>query len=263
MDYRGASGYIWTAKTIKYALFFLAALVFLVLILVGTYKLHENEIQRREIEKVASRDLGVKVDIGSFESHPGRHSMSFSSIKIASPPGFNTDLAIQIGSISIKDISSVGDQVVFGKVFISHVVVYMGIRRDATNLMPLLSGIDTSELARGPGFKATFKNVISDIVILRPFPIPLDRNFSSVNAGSLSMKNVGGKDSTVGQSAIDVLRGIMRLCYRSAATQSYLVGMETASLQQIQSSVNVGKGFVSVAKAGGLWGGDDENNSNH
>jgi hypothetical protein len=228
------------------------------LILIGLHRLHQNELQRREIEKVASRALGVKVDIGGYAYYPGRHSMSFSDIKLESPRGFNADAAIQIGSIEIKDISSAGDRAAWGKVFISHVVVYMGIRRDATNLMALLSGINASELMHGPGFKATLKDVSSDVIILRPSPIPMDRHFDAVNAGSLSMRDVGGNDAAIGQDAIDVLKEIMRLCYRSAATHSYLSSMETASLEQIQSSLNVGKGFVSVARTGGLWRGDDE-----
>lgn len=258
MDYRGASGYIWTAKTIKYALFFLVAAVFLVVILLGLYRLHQNELLRRQFEDITSRVLGVKVEIGGYESYPAKHSMSFSDVTIESPRGFNENASVQIGSITITDISESGDRAVWGKVVISHVVVYMGIRHDATNLMALLSGINTSELAREPGFKATLKKVSSDVLILRPIPIPLDRHFDSVNAGFLSMKDVGGSDATIGQDGIEVLKEIMRHCYRSAAEHSYLSSMETASLEQIQSSLNVGKGFVSVARTGGLWKGEEE-----
>ncbi|HTK84547.1 MAG TPA: hypothetical protein VL625_05615 [Patescibacteria group bacterium] len=208
------------------------------------------------MEKVASKILGVKVHIGGYYPQPGAHSISFSDIRISSPPGFDTDIAIQIGNVSIKDISSDHDRVVFGKVVLGHVIVFMGIRRDATNLMALLSGIDAAELAH-TGYKAGLSDVRAGIFVLRSFPIPLDRNFDPLDVEPLAMKNVGG-DATVGEDAVDVLREIMRLCYRSAAKHSYLRFMETSSLQQIQSSLNVGKGFVSVAKNGTLWRGEDE-----
>lgn len=254
MDYRGASGYIWTRRTIKYALTLAAAFIFLAVLLVEAYTIHQNELRRKEMEKIAGAILGVKVTIAGYYPRPSDHAISMTDVRIGSPPGFNVDTAIQIGNISVRDISEENGQVVFGRVMLDHLIVYMGISQEAITLMPLISGMNTAELKRGVGFKVKMKEVRSTVFVLRPFAIPHDNSLLSVDVDPLTMKNVGGeKGETLGEAAVEILRQAIRLSYREAAKRYYLRAVQLSALQEIQSSLNVGKGFVSVAKNGPSW----------
>jgi hypothetical protein len=263
MDYRGASGYIWTRKTIKYAFILVAVLIFLTVILVEAFVVHRNELHRREMEQIASAALGVRVTIAAYYPHSSSNSVYLSDVRIGSPPGYDSGTALQIAGIGIQGISYENDHFVVKRVILSTVIVYMGIRRDSTNLMPLIAGLKSSELENAFPSKAIIRDVASTVFILRPFLIPPENTFIPVDADNLSMKEVGADKggATIGAEAAEVLREIMRVAYRSAAKHSYLRPLGANAIEQIQSTLNVDKGFVTLAKEGLVWQGNLNSNS--
>jgi hypothetical protein len=249
----GPAGYIWDRSTIKAALIGVIVLVLAVLVGISCYQNYLNNQNRLALEQAASAIMGTKVSIGGLYSRPWENSLTLTHVQISNPAGFTYPYAITIRAIRMTTAESGSpDLVVFRQIMVMHPVVALIIDQDVTNLM-LLRGVINPEAkpAAGP-LKAIVHDIQTREFTLEPSQVVADRLYMPKDVKPLHMTDIGVKENgiPVAQAVADIVGEMIRVAFITAAQSNDLQEMSRRSLTEIGSALNLGSGFVKLAKEG-------------
>ncbi len=156
-------------------LFGLLVVLITVIAVVGFFYLETTVV--REAEKIASRELGVPVNIGGMTIGWMSKSVSIQRIKVGNPDGFETPYFVEIPQVDIQVSEAIlGDPLIIDSVGVSGLTAYYEVNESGNNLRKIQQNMlksSQSKLSKAQKTEGDSKGfVIKDLRISAAVLVP-------------------------------------------------------------------------------------------
>ena len=220
-----------------------------VLILAGGIYLYMNLgiLAKSMSENIASKTLGVPVNIGSMSIDIPAKTVKVEKLEIANPKGFKTPHALTVDSISISASSLSRDLLVFDNISVTGTKAYVAVTNAGTNFNEIRKNVALNnqkkqqQAAKEPEEK--IKVIIKDLIIaestLTPALLLEDVDVGNIKVSTIEMSGIGEKQNGVlaSEAIAQIWEEISDEFNTSAAKAGMLKGLSVAALSALGAPI--------------------------
>lgn len=234
-------------KTLGFIIILILALAFIV---TSTYEM----VAKSSLEKMASKALQTKVDIGSLDISPFSGNASLVNIRIQNPNGFSDKKILELpylyASIDLNTVFS--DTVIINEIRSEDMVINFELNENGSNLNALQNNINRGEkLVASEEKEAAQEGKPQKRVIISELRMNgsklhasiAQQEALSVDINNIYLQNIGEGSTVTTQEAIAI---VLQSVVKSAMTASSKISIKAGIERVLQGTKDVGEGLKSL-----------------
>lgn len=246
-------------------------LVVLLVVLGGGFWLYQNfgNIAKIQTEKIASKTLGVPVNIGDLDISFKEKEIVLSGLTIGNPPGFKNDKIIKVDAIKVAADSLKDKTLVFNEIVIDGTAINFEVTQGGTNFTalqklmaaqkPTTSGPKADTAAKtqtassepADPYKVIIKRLLINNATLTPSSTLTKANMDTFIMPDISMNSIGVKQG--GVSASEAVRivtaNLSDTVLKTALKSGYMEGMSQEMLKDLKMQYDLSGAVVDKVKS--------------
>jgi hypothetical protein len=181
-------------------------------LLCGGYYLYNNanRLIVQTTERIASKALGVKVDIGAIHLSLAQKRVTISGLKVANPPGYTDKHIITTDDIVIGLDTASRELIDFKNIDVTNSKVYFEMTTQGSNLNDLKKLANRKEQKESAGSKAIrviVRQMVVDSSVIYPRISFIKTDIPPIHMPAVHISNIGQKN--VGTNANEVIVRVM------------------------------------------------------
>lgn len=205
-----------------------------------------NSLSEHAVERLASKQLGVKVSVDTLHIDPESESVLIEGVTINNPKGFRKGEAITIKSVDIDARHLNRDLLAFEDINVTGMNMRVEVSDGKTNLSALRDQVTNLATKKKP-IKLKLVRVIVDHIVLSGTHIEpamitdaIARGLSPVALPEIHMRGIGEIDPGISthQAVSHILTRVINTALRSAADSGYLVSLTPEQQKAINAQLD-------------------------
>jgi hypothetical protein len=217
-----------------------------------------SSMAKSQAEKVASKALGVKVQIGTLDIKLQEKKIVVNGLKIGNPKGYKNPHAVTIEQIVVDTKTISKELLVFDEIGATGTKVYLEVTEKGTNLSSLQKNIKANsndKKKEASPVKVIIDRLYVENAKLSPLTTLTGKTPKDISLPKLTLRDVGRKSN--GVLASEAIMQVLNPLIKSAMTQSVKAGMLEGLDSSVLKTMDLPSGVSSVL---GKSGGDIEKN---
>lgn len=216
-----------------------------------------TSLSKHAVERLASRQFGVKVSVESLDIDPERESVLIEGLTINNPKGYKKGPAITIGTIDIDARSLKREMLAFEDISVNGVNMRVEVTKNGTNLSDLRQQVADHMDQKKPANIKLVKVVIDHIVFtgarIEPAVVAdaIARDLSPAVLPEIHLRGIGEAEQgiPIQEAVMQVLTHVIHVALRAAADEGYLESLTPEQQKAIGARLDFGQRIVEDAKA--------------
>jgi hypothetical protein len=216
-----------------------------------------TSLSKNAVERLASRHLGVKVEVDELDIDPERESVLIRGLTINNPRGYKRGAAITIGAIDIDARSLERERLMFEDIKVSGMNIRVEVSETGTNLSTLKQIIGTratdQTLSKIEPVKVVIDHVVFTGTRIEPGAVTeaIAKDLSPQILPEIHLRAIGENDQGLAapEAVSQIIIHVINVALRAAAEEGYLDSLSPAIQMQIGARLSVSEQLLEDAKA--------------
>jgi hypothetical protein len=238
----------------------LLVLAGLLILVIGGGLLSYNSVtslSRHAVERLATKQLGVKVSVDSLDIDPESESVLIEGLTINNPKGYKKGPAITIATIDIDARSLKRELLAFEDISVTGMNMRVEVDKAGTNLSTLRDQVAEHVAKQKPAKFKLVRVVIDHIVFTGTRVEPamvrdaIARDLSPTVLPEIHLRGIGEVEQGIPaqQAVTQVLTYVINVALRAAADEGYLESLTPEQQRAIGAKLSLTDRMLEDAKA--------------
>lgn len=212
-----------------------------------------TSLTKNAVERLASRHLGVKVEVDELDIDPEHESVLIRGLTIHNPKGYKRGAAITVGTIDIDARSLKRERLMFEDIKVSGMNVRVEVSKTGTNLSTLKHVIATKVTDQVAPVAVVIDHIVFTGTRIEPEAVTeaIAKDLSPQILPEIHLRAIGEAEQGVPapEAVSQIIIHVINVALRAAAAEGYLDSLSPEIQQQIGARLSVTEQLIEDAKA--------------